>query len=129
MKISELVKQAHATAKAKGWWDKPRSPLECMALIHSEVSESVEDIRLGFFQEGLRCNWADGTFCRCLDDGNPCKDKLLNPKPVGLPSELADVIIRIADFCGHEGIDLEAAIKAKMAYNKTRAYRHGGKAA
>lgn len=34
--------------------------------------------------------------------------------------ELADAVIRIADLCGHLGIDLEAAIDLKMAYNETR---------
>lgn len=48
-------------------------------------------------------------------------------KPVGFPIELADVIIRIADFCGLHGIDLEEAIRFKMTYNKTRSHRHGGK--
>ena len=28
----------------------------------------------------------------------------------------------------HHGIDLDAAIEAKMEYKKTRPYRHGGKA-
>lgn len=42
--------------------------------------------------------------------------------------ELADVCIRIFDLCGSRGIDLETAILAKMEYNKTRTYKHGGKA-
>jgi len=42
--------------------------------------------------------------------------------------ELADVCIRIFDLCGSEGIDLESAILKKMEYNKTRSYKHGGKA-
>ena len=41
--------------------------------------------------------------------------------------ELADVIIRIFDLCGEKGIDLEKAILNKMAFNKTRPYKHGGK--
>jgi NTP pyrophosphatase (non-canonical NTP hydrolase) len=43
--------------------------------------------------------------------------------------ELADVIIRIADYCGHRQWDLTQALALKMAYNRTRAFRHGGKSA
>ncbi|WFR64178.1 hypothetical protein P9222_08390 [Paenibacillus amylolyticus] len=48
-------------------------------------------------------------------------------KPCGIPSELADIVIRVLDVCGHYGIDLEKAIQEKMAYNATRPQRHGGK--
>ncbi|MDC6267739.1 MazG nucleotide pyrophosphohydrolase domain-containing protein [Lysinibacillus fusiformis] len=41
--------------------------------------------------------------------------------------ELADVCIRVFDLAGSKGIDLESIIMAKMAYNKTRPYKHGGK--
>lgn len=50
-------------------------------------------------------------------------------KPEGIPIELADCIIRILDYCGKEGIDIEEAIKIKHEYNLTRPYRHGGKKA
>lgn len=43
--------------------------------------------------------------------------------------ELADVLIRIFDLCGARGYDLENAVSTKMAFNKTRPYRHGGKLA
>ncbi|MEH7503266.1 MazG nucleotide pyrophosphohydrolase domain-containing protein [Neobacillus drentensis] len=42
--------------------------------------------------------------------------------------ELADVCIRVFDLCGSRGIDLEKAISEKMEYNKSRTYKHGGKA-
>lgn len=48
-------------------------------------------------------------------------------KPEGIPSELADIIIRVLDICAAEGIDIAAAIADKMAFNETRPYRHGGK--
>lgn len=51
---------------------------------------------------------------------------MIYPK-TGIPYELADTIIRIFDICGHYEIDIEKAIQEKMAYNKERAYKHGGK--
>lgn len=42
--------------------------------------------------------------------------------------ELADICIRVFDLCGSRGIDLESAIREKMEYNKSRPYKHGGKA-
>lgn len=50
-------------------------------------------------------------------------------KPEGIAAELADVAIRLGDLCGAHGIDLGKAVEVKMAYNKTRPMRHGGKAA
>lgn len=46
-------------------------------------------------------------------------------KPEGLPSELADIVIRVADFAEHLGIDLEEEIRVKAAYNETRPPKHG----
>jgi len=45
----------------------------------------------------------------------------------GVAIELADCIIRILDYCGAKGIDIDDAIKQKHEYNKTRSYKHGGK--
>lgn len=41
--------------------------------------------------------------------------------------ELADVFIRLADYCGEMGVDIETEINKKMEKNRVRAYRHGGK--
>jgi NTP pyrophosphatase (non-canonical NTP hydrolase) len=51
------------------------------------------------------------------------------PKPEGVPSELADVVIRALDAADAWGIDLGAVIEEKLAYNATRGHRHGGKTA
>lgn len=116
MTLTELVNAAHTLAVNKGWWDGQQVAgavhhsmvlgvlPEKLCLIHSEVSEALECYR-------------DGT----KDTIDP------SGKPVGIASELADVVIRVADLCGALGIDLDVAVKAKHKYNKTRVWRHGGK--
>lgn len=109
MYLREIVKEAHATAVEKGWWDSERNVFEQIALVHSELSEALEEARV--------CS--DLTLIDEEEEG----------KPVGFSIELADAIIRIADMCGALGIDLERAVFKKLAYNKTRPYRHGDKLA
>jgi NTP pyrophosphatase (non-canonical NTP hydrolase) len=104
--ISELVKEAHHNALMHGWHDEERSFGDIISLIHSELSEALEDYR---------------------DNVGITKVYFEGEKPCGIPIEFADVIIRIFDACGKYEIDLEEALKLKMEYNKTRPYRHGGK--
>lgn len=113
--IKDLVNQAHDTAKDKGWHggDGHKGPTfgESIALAHSELSEALEAYR----DHGL----FDAT-------GEPKEGQAL-AKPEGVAAELADVLIRVADTCGQYGIDLEAALLEKLAFNRTRPHRHGGK--
>lgn len=118
MRINELVAAAHENAVSKGWWDDPRSFGEIIALIHSEASEALEDFRVGHTATEIWYEWKGQRF-----EAQRSKEY----KPCGIPSELADIVIRVFDACGRYGIDLEAAIADKMAYNATRPQRHGGK--
>ena len=43
--INKFAKRVHRCARLHGWWDQPRSDLECLALIHAEASEAVEACR------------------------------------------------------------------------------------
>lgn len=105
--IKELQKEIHQNAIEHGWWEEDRTFGELIALCHSELSEALEEARKG--------DDFDYTYY-----GDDCK-------PEGIPSELADVVIRVMDMCEHYGVDLEAAILEKHEYNKTRSYKHGGK--
>lgn len=117
MTITELVGQSHDLAKEKGWHDVPRSPLEALCLIHSEISEACEEYRKPLY--GPTAIYR--SFVPPTEVDGP------RAKPEGFPIELADAVIRIADLCGELGIDLEEAIRIKHEYNKTRPYRHGKK--
>lgn len=99
----------HEYAKDKGWWDSERSFGDLCSLFHSEITEAYEEYRNG--------HEVTETY---FNDAKP-------EKPEGVPTELADAVIRILDFCGYAGIDLQGIIEQKHSYNLTRAYRHGGK--
>jgi len=49
----------------------------------------------------------------------------------GMPAlfreEIADVFIRLFDFCGEHSIDIDYEVERKMAINEKRSYKHGKK--
>lgn len=110
--FSEMARKVHALAIEKGWWDIEfhhvgRTFGDLCSLLHTEVSEAYEDYRNGY---GLTEIYYEA-------DGKPC----------GIPIEMADLVIRLLDNCQRFGIDIEAAIEEKHAFNQGRPYRHGGK--
>lgn len=116
MSLRALQEAAHNTATEKGWWEpfydksivnyhRHRSIPEQIALMHSELSEALEEIR--------------------KPDARPFY--LVDNKPEGWAVELADCVIRIMDTCGEHNVDLQALVEMKMKYNESRSHRHGGK--
>jgi len=130
MHINDLINEAHQTAIEKGWWEKARTFAEQIALMHSELSEALEEQRTHGL-EADRFLYA----VRHISGATPgvqivtAGNMQPSDKPEGIAAELADVLIRIADTCGRYDIPLKEALEMKLAYNKTRPYRHGGKQA
>lgn len=115
MTLQDFQKEVHDLAIEKGWWKHERNFGEICALLHSEISEAFEDYR-----NGKKVN---EIYYEIYEGGK------LPQKPCGIPIELADIVIRLLDFCEAAGIDLTEALKEKHEYNKMRKYRHGGKIA
>lgn len=126
MEINELAKEVHENAVNHGFWEEKKSFGDIIALCHTELSEAFEEHRNGkpnvycIYNANGDCRETNATCIRCMME-QP------TTKPEGIAIELADCIIRILDYCGHEGIDIEEVIRIKHEYNKTRPYKHGGK--
>lgn len=105
--INDYVRECHSVSVQKGFYDdvevNERFIGTQIALMHSELSEALEELRNGITPTYYR------------HDG----------KPEGFTVELADCIIRIFDLCGALGLDLGQALELKMEYNKKRKYKHG----
>lgn len=101
MRIKTLQKDAYKVAKDHGFFDQGWSGIEHLALIGTEVSEAIEEVLNGRWEE---------------------HDK--KGKPIGEAVELADIILRVVSYAEYQGYDLERIIKEKHEYNKGRPYLH-----
>jgi hypothetical protein len=111
--LNEWATLINDWATDKGWNENitPNSFAMLIALMHSELSEALEEWRNGH----------DITEIYYAAD-----DKGIQ-KPEGVPIELMDCIIRILHVFGRFNINADEIMQLKHEYNHTRAHRHGGK--
>lgn len=138
--LNDLAIRINETARSKGWWRgtevecgdstvfTPRPVGEVLALVHSEVSEALEEYRDGQDLRRIRYVHPDGQVC---PPDQQCRsvNGVQDAKPEGFPIELADILIRVLDAAAEWSIDIQEAVDVKMAYNSSRPHRHGGKLA
>lgn len=89
-----------------------------LMLIVSEAVEAHDEIRNGRAADETYYPTATGP--ALLHSDGPFK-------PEGVPSEIADVVIRCFDFAYTEGFDLAGIIAEKLIYNASRERLHGKK--
>lgn len=128
--LALLAQVAHGNARAKGWYEADRGFPEEVALMHSELSEALEEYRGDRgFGEHYYSQTIDGGATLFFD--STAYHEPGQVKPEGIAAELGDVVIRIADAAGNPDrpIDLARGVLEKIRYNRTRPARHGNKKA
>lgn len=106
LKMNDFIKEVGKNNIEHGFRNPNLKPTDFVALIHSEISEILEEFRAGHSATEIYYRESDG-------------------KPEGVPMELADAVIRCFDMADFYGINLETAILEKHEFNKTRPYKHG----
>lgn len=113
--LNELAIKCGQRAEEKGWHDKYATVIDTpnqvdhvvakLALITCEVAEAIEEVRAG--RDFDETHYSEGN------------------KPEGVPSELADIIIRTLDLAYMLNIDIEKIVDEKLDFNSTRPRLHG----
>ena len=117
--LVSLAINAWSITEEKGFHDIGRSQVEDIALMHSELSEALEEIREG--TPSLYYRRPDGTTTdEFITNGE-------YNKPEGKAAELADVLIRVLDSATEHNDPIVLAIIQKLKYNNTRPPLHGKK--
>lgn len=103
--LNEFAYEVHKNAVEHGWWEEERTFGEIAALIHSELSEALEEYRAKRPMLWYE-TWRNGKG----------ESFVANEKPEGIAVELADCIIRILDWFGHEELDADLMMQRARRY-------------
>lgn len=147
-KLNELSKKISEANNKKGFYDDYNEVLELLsehgtskhidifekaitgqrlALIVSEASEALESDRKNkvfWNNETIQQinNYKD--YINELNDTDFVESFNSNVKDTK-EDEIADILIRVLDFCGANDIDIDFHVKQKLRYNSLRPYKHG----
>lgn len=100
MDWNEFSREVHQNAVEHGFWERPADFGEVVSLIHSELSEALEEARKGRPMAYVDRIGAD-SLMRVVDPGY-WKD---SEKPEGIAVELCDAILRVMDWFGFVGVN------------------------
>lgn len=113
--VNAIRDAVHANAVERGFQDPPQDAATMLLNLIGEVCEYWEAYRRHKLDQP--CDKSEGMmelFGETLTNGD---------------EEIADIVIRAFDFAGATKRDVARAIRIKHGYNRTREFRHGGRAA
>jgi NTP pyrophosphatase (non-canonical NTP hydrolase) len=120
MNLTRLSESIHADNVAKGFYDDLEGKdldlivIQRLFLCITELTEAGEALRKKRLDLTLHPEFnPDKAY---VFEAN-YKDKFQD--------ELGDTMIRLLDLCGYLKIDINEWIQCKLAYNRTREYKHG----
>lgn len=102
-----------------------RTQANALLLIVGEAIEAHEELRRGrranekYYSGGFDMGTTESEERKPVDRRGDLR------KPEGVPSEIADVVIRCLDFADAYGFDLGEIVASKISYNVTRQFKHG----
>lgn len=116
--LSEMQQEVYDWCVTKGWEpDENRVWGDEVALLHSEASEALEEYRV----HGLRPYYEPDNETRIYTNNQIYGDC----KPLGVPSEFADVLIRLLHYTKVHDIDLDGPTYTAYHFNDRSTFGHG----
>lgn len=128
--LQNIAQQIHKNADSHGFWPpEGRNMGEMISLMHSELSEALEEHRDGnpvvWFKHEEYCQTSKDYVGKTAD----CAGCTCNPKPEGAAVELVDAVIREFDtlysILTSSGFTIDQVLLLKMTYNNSRPHKHG----
>lgn len=132
MDWNNFARDVHQVVVDHGFYEKPPSFTAMVVMFHSELSEAVEECRMGRPMLYHPCN--AGGVCEddlSLNERRDCGNRVLDPshpeipckakskKPCGVAVEMADCILRILDTLTEAGVDIDAEIGSAQGEDDT----------
>lgn len=114
--LNDFARLCHEASERKGWTNLNRTDSQTINLMVSENSEAVEDFRnkrgvneIYYEAKDPETGQKFITELKEIEQWPESDRKKAEPKPCGIPIELADTVIRIGQQCGTHGMNLNVA--------------------
>ena len=115
--LNHMARRISEVVRSKGFETTWRNVPEKLMLVVTELAEAMEWYR----------NFSGDDLLELGRNPEELASERGNDSLVQFRFEIADAVIRLLNLSASLGIDIEAAIAAKMERNEKRPFRHGGK--